>query len=75
MALIEGDYEGMIYELMQILTMVALNSSDYYQYQTSTSVAVIFPGGPGLSNTGLCFCTTNNCNVDFTTCTNGMNIP
>ncbi len=75
MALIEGDYEGLIYELMQSLTMVALNSSDYYQYQTSTSVAVIFPGGPGSSNTGWCFCTTNNCNVDFTTCTNGMNIP
>ncbi len=75
MAMIEGEYEQWMYQMMQVLIMVALNSSYNYQYQTSTSIAVIFPGGPGSSETGWCLCTTNNCNLDFTTCTNGMNIP
>ncbi|CAF1254853.1 unnamed protein product [Rotaria magnacalcarata] len=33
------------------------------------------PDNTGQNNIVMCLCTTNNCNVDLITCTNGMNIP
>jgi hypothetical protein len=74
MALVEGDYEILMYQMVYQGVVIAYNSSFGYQYQTSTSIAVI-SGNSGQSYGGLCLCATNNCNVDFTTCTSGMNIP
>jgi hypothetical protein len=74
MALIEGDYEFWINNIIDNEVWLAYNSSVGYQYQTSTSIAII-SGNSGQYYWGHCLCTTNNCNVDFTTCTSGMDIP
>jgi hypothetical protein len=75
MALIEGGYEGLMDATIVEGAELAYNSSLGYQYQTSTSIATITPDNSGQYNMAFCLCTTNNCNVDFTTCTSGMNIP
>ncbi len=75
MALIEGDYEVFMDNTINTGAYgVANNSSGIYQYQTSTIIATLTIDTSG-QYTGFCLCTTNNCNVDFTTCTSGMNIP
>ncbi len=76
MALIEGDYEVLMDDTIDTGAYgVANSSSGIYQYQTSTSIATVIPDTSGQYNWAFCLCTTNNCNVDFTTCTSGMNIP
>ncbi|CAF1531747.1 unnamed protein product [Rotaria sp. Silwood1] len=73
-AMIEGDYEVLIYLVISAAAFSSNSSSGYYAYQTSRSIATLWP----LSSNeygGLCLCTTNNCNTDFATCTQGMNIP
>jgi hypothetical protein len=71
MALIEGDYEWWMSQTISIGADISLGIG-WYQYQTSTSIATIMPG---TYYWALCLCTTDNCNVDFPTCTSGMNIP
>ena len=75
MALIEDSYEGYMGGMISAAAVIGFNSSLGYQYQTSTSIAVIWPRNSGEYYTGMCLCTTNNCNVDFATCTSGMDIP
>jgi len=75
MAMIEGDYERLMYETIYYGAFSSNSSSGFYQYQTSTSIVSIVPDNSGQYNIAICLCTTNNCNVDFPTCTSGMNIP
>ncbi len=74
-ALIESEYEGSIFATLEVGASSAINGSGNYQYQTSTSIVSIWSSGGSPYNWALCLCTTNNCNVDFATCTSGMNIP
>ena len=73
-ALIEGSYEVYIDYMINATLAIRFNSPLGYQYQTSGSIAVIWPDNSGEYYTGMCLCTTNNCNVNFATCTIGMNI-
>ncbi len=73
-AFIEGAYEQWMYQTIVDGAYGSANSSyGIYQYQTSTSIATVIANSGRY--TAFCLCTTNNCNVDFTTCTSGMNIP
>ncbi|CAF3190506.1 unnamed protein product [Rotaria socialis] len=74
-AMIEGDYELWMENMIINAAVISSNSSIGNLYQTSTSIAVIMFGSSVQSNGAFCLCTTNNCNVNFSTCTNGMNIP
>jgi hypothetical protein len=74
-ALIEGASELFMAETIEMGVASTNISSGYYQYQTSTSIASIYPSNSGPYNIVLCLCITNNCNADFATCTQGMNIP
>ena len=73
MAFIEGDYEIYLGNVIFYGANISMNSSGYYEYETSTSIAVIISTPQWYY--AQCLCTTNNCNVNFATCTNGMNIP
>lgn len=73
MAMIEGNYEEYMGSVIALVAAINDNSAIGYQYQSSTGITIISTGDSGYS--GMCFCTTNNCNVDFATCTSGMNIP
>ncbi|CAM4989033.1 unnamed protein product [Rotaria socialis] len=64
-----------MYAMIINTAVISWNSSIGNLYQTSTSIAVIIFDSPGQFNWGFCLCTTNNCNVNFSTCANGMNIP
>jgi hypothetical protein len=75
LAMIEGDYETLMYEFIYYGALSSNSSSGFYQYQTSTSIVSIIPSNYGQYNVAVCLCTTNNCNIDFSTCTSGMNIP
>jgi hypothetical protein len=70
-AFIEGDYEPWMNNMIVSGISIASNSSFGYLNQTSTSIAVI-SNNSGQSYLELCLCTTNNCNVDFTTCASGI---
>jgi hypothetical protein len=74
-AMIEGDYELSMYNTIFLGAYGGDNGTNVYQYQTSTSIATIVADKSGQYSNGLCLCTTNNCNVDFSTCTSDMNIP
>ncbi|CAM4772253.1 unnamed protein product [Rotaria magnacalcarata] len=73
--MIEGDYEVLMDVMIETVVLSSNISSGIYLYQTSTSVAILMPASSGLYYWGLCLCITNNCNADFTTRTQGMNIP
>ncbi|CAF1681018.1 unnamed protein product [Rotaria magnacalcarata] len=73
-AMIEGGYELLILDIIEAAAFSSNISSGIYLYQTSTSVATLTPVSSEPYYGGFCFCITNNCNADFATCTQGMNI-
>ncbi|CAF2047011.1 unnamed protein product [Rotaria magnacalcarata] len=74
-AMIEGGYELLMLEIIEEAAFSSNISSGIYLYQTSTSVAPLTPVSSEPYYGGFCFCIRNNCNADFATCTQGMNIP
>ena len=74
-AMIEGDYELLLLVTIGEVAFSGNSSLGIYPFQTSTSIATLSSASSGLYYEGICLCITNNCNVDFTTCTQGMNIP
>ncbi|CAF3679394.1 unnamed protein product [Adineta steineri] len=75
MAMIEGAYEFLMEAMIENAALSDNSSSDAYTYQTSTSIATFWYVSSEQYYGGFCFCTTSNCNPDFATCTQGMNIP
>jgi hypothetical protein len=75
MGMIEGTYETSMLRAAYYGALSSNRTSGYYQYQTPTSVASIMRSSDIEYDILECLCTTNNCNVNLTTCTSGMNIP
>ncbi|CAF0931147.1 unnamed protein product [Adineta steineri] len=74
-ALIEANYELWMNATIMAGANLMNDGYTYYQYQTATSIVTIGTNGSNESTWALCLCTTDNCNIDIATCTNGMNIP
>jgi hypothetical protein len=68
MALFQDSYEYFVFWL-------ALDSSSLgVDSESSSSIVTIYYLNPSY-NAATCICTTNNCNINFTTCSNGTSFP